>query len=1200
MFATLFPILVFSSIMILLFSKQEQAEVERELRERARILALAVDQELISAMHTLQALATSEDLDSEAFADFYRLASRVMTSQSEWATIILYDLSGREIVNSVRAFGVKSPHAATELESFDRVLRTWKPVLGANFLIAPEKEPVVTVLIPVLRDGKLKYVLAAGIETIIFDNLLKQRKIPFDWVATVADQNNYIVANTRSPEFFGKPAGPLMPKATADQLEGWIKGHNEDGVYSYMAFSRAPVSEWSVALGIPASTIDVPLRRSLWTLAAVGMSFLVVGILFASIFGRRIAQSIHSLSLATKALGRGDPVVISRPSSVVAEVDALGRDLEQASALLRQHAHRRDQAEAALQRQANLLEQSHDPIFVRKFRGPIIYWNRAAEELYGYSKAEVIGRTRDQLLPTVFPDGVAEWEQTLERAGHWEGELIRTGRDGEKLVIESRQQLIHELDGDYVLETNRNITARKRSERRLAAEHAVARLLSEARTFEEISEKLLQAIGEGLEWEFGAFWIVDEKEKILRCAETWYPSSKNFPEFEATCRQMTFSPEIGLPGRVWASTKAAWVADVVNDKNFPRAPVAARENLHGAFAFPIFLSGKFFGVVEFFSHEVALPDSDLLKMAEVTGLEIGQFMERVRAEERLHKLNLELEQRVMERTAELESVNENLQLEIQERRQAEEALQREHIYLNLLRMTAVAADGCASVEGALTAAVEQICQHMDWPVGRGYILPDHSATGRATTMWRLKDPQRFVRLRSAIDATPGGPYRESLVNRVLTLRKVERISDVSQESDLLWAEEAVTAGIRAALAFPVWNGLEILGVLEFFSDGSLQTEERLSGVMAQISVQLSRIVERKDAERKLQASEERFRLAFDEGPMGVTMAGLDHSYLKVNRAFCRMLGYTEQELVGRSFLQLTHPEDVDRTERLVERVTKGEMPFYRLEMRFIGKNKEVIWTNVTGSIVRDQDHKALYGLAMIEDITEHKRMEEKLRESERLATLGAAAAMFAHEIGNPLNGISTTIQVLERQLAKKSRAQDGLGILKDLRAEVNRLGSLLQEFRFLARPQQLDLQPTDMSNLIAELLAVEAPQYAQAGIRVNVEFAPNMPPAMVDGGKVKQALLNLCSNAAEAMPQGGTLTLRGYKSDGEVCLEVADTGIGIAEGLDIFKLFTTTKPEGTGLGLAIVRQVVSAHGGWINYRSRPGEGTVFRLTLPSV
>jgi signal transduction histidine kinase len=96
----------------------------------------------------------------------------------------------------------------------------------------------------------------------------------------------------------------------------------------------------------------------------------------------------------------------------------------------------------------------------------------------------------------------------------------------------------------------------------------------------------------------------------------------------------------------------------------------------------------------------------------------------------------------------------------------------------------------------------------------------------------------------------------------------------------------------------------------------------------------------------------------------------------------------------------------------------------------------------------------------------------------------------------------------------------------------------------------------------------------------------------------KQALLNLFKNAAEAMPQGGTLAVRAYNSGGQVSLEVADTGVGIAAEADVFAPFTTSKPQGTGLGLTIVQQIVAAHEGAITYTSKPGQGTVFRLTLP--
>jgi signal transduction histidine kinase len=157
---------------------------------------------------------------------------------------------------------------------------------------------------------------------------------------------------------------------------------------------------------------------------------------------------------------------------------------------------------------------------------------------------------------------------------------------------------------------------------------------------------------------------------------------------------------------------------------------------------------------------------------------------------------------------------------------------------------------------------------------------------------------------------------------------------------------------------------------------------------------------------------------------------------------------------------------------------------------------------------------------------------------------------------------------------------------------------LLQQFRNLARPQKLRLQPTDLPYVVEELLAVEKVRYAARGIHVELDLSRNLPRLMLDVEKFRQALLNLCTNAADAMPEGGTLKLRGYSSNSSVSLEIIDTGIGIPAGLDIFGLFTTTKPQGTGLGLPIVREIVSAHGGTVTYTSQPGTGTVFRLTLP--
>jgi signal transduction histidine kinase/DNA-binding response OmpR family regulator len=168
---------------------------------------------------------------------------------------------------------------------------------------------------------------------------------------------------------------------------------------------------------------------------------------------------------------------------------------------------------------------------------------------------------------------------------------------------------------------------------RPTVEYVTARALAESDTLAEATPKVLQAICEALGWEHGALWNVDSDANVLRCVQTWHLPSVTFPEFESVSRATLFKRGIGLPGRVWSSGQPAWIQDVVNDANFPRAPMAAREGLHAAFGFPILLGTRVLGVMEFFSSEIRRPDQPLLQMLMTVGSQLGQFMERKRAQE---------------------------------------------------------------------------------------------------------------------------------------------------------------------------------------------------------------------------------------------------------------------------------------------------------------------------------------------------------------------------------------------------------------------------------------------------------------------------------------------------------------------------------------------------------------------------------------
>jgi signal transduction histidine kinase/integral membrane sensor domain MASE1 len=176
------------------------------------------------------------------------------------------------------------------------------------------------------------------------------------------------------------------------------------------------------------------------------------------------------------------------------------------------------------------------------------------------------------------------------------------------------------------------IHERNVADRRRAADYAVTHALADSANLGEAAPRILQAVGESLDWPFGALWTVDPDIGAVRCAVVWVAEGRAFPEFEVATRQRTFRPGIGLPGRVWEGGRAVWVADVVPDATFPRASIAGREGLHGAFAVPIVLGGRPWGVVEFFSREIERPDVDLLEMMTVVGSQIGQFIERKQVE----------------------------------------------------------------------------------------------------------------------------------------------------------------------------------------------------------------------------------------------------------------------------------------------------------------------------------------------------------------------------------------------------------------------------------------------------------------------------------------------------------------------------------------------------------------------------------------
>ncbi len=237
--------------------------------------------------------------------------------------------------------------------------------------------------------------------------------------------------------------------------------------------------------------------------------------------------------------------------------------------------------------------------------------------------------------------------------------------------------------------------------------------------------------------------------------------------------------------------------------------------------------------------------------------------------------------------------------------------------------------------------------------------------------------------------------------------------------------------------------------------------------------------------------------------------------------------------------------------------------------------------------------------SMVEAI---QRARAELVQAERLATIGKMAAHITHEVRNPLSSISLNLELLEEELAAVQAGREAAQLLSAIRAEVERLSQIAEQYLAAARRPRLQLEAENVEDVVRECYAFVRPEFERAGLECRLEISDELPKVDVDEGQLRQALRNLLRNAREAAPKGGQVVLSVSRPTHDtVTINVDDDGPGVPESLrsTIFDPFCTTKERGTGLGLAVTRAIVEAHQGTIDCQSRDGRGTRFSIALPA-
>jgi two-component system NtrC family sensor kinase len=273
---------------------------------------------------------------------------------------------------------------------------------------------------------------------------------------------------------------------------------------------------------------------------------------------------------------------------------------------------------------------------------------------------------------------------------------------------------------------------------------------------------------------------------------------------------------------------------------------------------------------------------------------------------------------------------------------------------------------------------------------------------------------------------------------------------------------------------------------------------------------------------------------------------------------------------------------------------------------YVRRDGKIIEGHLSAAMIYDDDGNEAATVGSFVDLTERIEMEralsktqEQLLHSEKLAAMGRLTSQIAHELNNPLYGIMNTLELLKSEVPPENKRRK---LLDMSLSEIVRLADMLKKMLSFSKPEQEVKRPVNVVTIVDEILMLHEKQLQEHSIKIKTDYAEKPENVYASTNQLRQVFLNMVSNARDAMPEGGTLTVNVYSVGGFVTVEFADTGVGIAkDNLDkIFDSFFTTKSsvKGVGLGLSVCYGFIRDHGGDIKVESRQGEGTTFRISLP--
>lgn len=395
-------------------------------------------------------------------------------------------------------------------------------------------------------------------------------------------------------------------------------------------------------------------------------------------------------------------------------------------------------------------------------------------------------------------------------------------------------------------------------------------------------------------------------------------------------------------------------------------------------------------------------------------------------------------------------------------------------------------------------------------------------------------------------------------------------------------------GTEAYAVVPLISRGKVIGVLfvDNLFNKKLITDEDMTFLSA-FSNQMAAAIESAKLFEQISFAEAELENIFRSISDMVYFTDMDYTIRSANKAVSERLGLREEEIVGRKCYEVFHSTSEPLAACPHHKTVETKKSY--IEEVEDPKTGGTFLTST--SPMFDIAGNFLGAVHIVRDVTELKHIRERLATAERMAALGEVAAKVAHEIRNPLVSIGGFAQRLENKLEGNLREYATI-----IAREVKRLEDILRDILGFVREVRLSITSVNVNSLITNVLSLVDSEVTERAIAVQTDFS-EVPEVPLDSDRIREAFLNIVSNSIQAVGTRGKITVKTYRWNGDVVVEVSDTGSGIAEKdlPFIFDPFYTTKPTGTGLGLAITRRIIEEHKGRIEVKSRPGEGTTIKV-----